>query len=81
MEPETIRRKVEEIAATGVDYIKIGFFPFGQLTACIEVLQPLASHKKLIAVLFADHRNDLRAKVWPRSSAVRRIPRRDDRHG
>lgn len=26
MEPETIRIKAEEIAATGVDYVKIGFF-------------------------------------------------------
>lgn len=58
MEPETIRRKAEEIAATGVDYIKIGFFPFGQLSACIEALRPLAQHKKLIAVLFADHRGE-----------------------
>ncbi len=27
MEPETIRAKAEEIAATGVDYVKVGFFP------------------------------------------------------
>ncbi|TDQ33599.1 (5-formylfuran-3-yl)methyl phosphate synthase [Phyllobacterium brassicacearum] len=70
MEPETIRRKVEEIAATGVDYIKIGFFPFGQLTACIEVLQPLASHKKLIAVLFADHRNEYEEGLAERFAAA-----------
>ena len=27
MVPETIRAKAEEIAATGVDYVKVGFFP------------------------------------------------------
>ncbi len=54
MHPETIRGKVEEVAATGVDYIKIGFFPTAQLDACIEALKPLVTHGKLIAVLFAD---------------------------
>ncbi|KXF77525.1 dihydroneopterin aldolase [Paramesorhizobium deserti] len=55
MEPETIERQVEAIAATGVDYIKIGFFPSDRLAQCIEALAGLAEHKKLIAVLFADH--------------------------
>ncbi len=58
MQPEIIRGKIEEIAATGVDFIKIGFFPSDQLAACVEVVKPLTSHKKLIAVLFADHRNE-----------------------
>lgn len=70
MEPQTIRRKVEKMAATGVDYIKIGFFPFGQLAACIEALQPLASHKKLIAVLFADHRNEYEEGLAARFAAA-----------
>ena len=55
MHPDTIRSKVEEIAATGIDYLKVGFFPNAQLDACIKVLKPLATHGKLIAVLFADH--------------------------
>ncbi|RWN69294.1 MAG: hypothetical protein EOR99_05050 [Mesorhizobium sp.] len=54
MEPETIRAKAEEIAATGVDYVKIGFFPSANAVACAEVLTPLAARTKLIAVLFAD---------------------------
>ena len=33
MVPETIRVKTEEIAATGVDYVKIGFFPSGDAEA------------------------------------------------
>ncbi|MGH6762042.1 MAG: (5-formylfuran-3-yl)methyl phosphate synthase [Phyllobacterium sp.] len=55
MKPEVIRAKVEEIAATGVDFIKIGFFPSDRLAACANVLQTVSKDKKLIAVLFADH--------------------------
>jgi dihydroneopterin aldolase len=54
MEPETIRAKAEEIAATGVDYVKIGFFPSENIAACAAALEPLAARTKLIAVLFAD---------------------------
>ena len=54
MEPETIRAKAEEIAATGVDYLKIGFFPSPEAAACAKALSPLAGKTKLIAVLFAD---------------------------
>ncbi|RVA02684.1 dihydroneopterin aldolase, partial [Mesorhizobium sp. M7A.F.Ca.US.002.01.1.1] len=54
MEPETIRIKAEEIAATGVDYVKIGFFPSANISACAQALEPLAARTKLIAVLFAD---------------------------
>jgi dihydroneopterin aldolase len=54
MEPEIIRAKVEEIAATGVDFVKIGFFPSGNIAACSAALAPLAARTKLIAVMFAD---------------------------
>jgi dihydroneopterin aldolase len=54
MEPGTIRAKAEEIAAAGVDYVKIGFFPSANAAACADALAPLARRKKLIAVLFAD---------------------------
>lgn len=59
MEPELIRAKAEEIAATGVDYVKIGFFPSNNAAACAEALAPLAARTKLIAVLFADLEPDL----------------------
>lgn len=59
MEPELIRAKAEEIAATGVDYVKIGFFPSDNAAACAEALAPLAARTKLIAVLFADLGPDL----------------------
>ncbi len=54
MEPEIIRAKAEEIAATGVDFVKIGFFPSGNIAACSAALAPLAARTKLIAVMFAD---------------------------
>lgn len=54
MEPEMIRAKAREIAATGVDYVKIGFFPSENAAACAAALASLAGHTKLIAVLFAD---------------------------
>ncbi|TIM26519.1 MAG: hypothetical protein E5Y63_28905 [Mesorhizobium sp.] len=54
MEPETIRAKAEEIAAAGVDYVKIGLFPSANVSACAAALAPLAARTKLIAVLFAD---------------------------
>jgi len=54
MEPETLRAKAEEIAATGVDYVKIGFFPSANAPACAAALAAVAARTKLIAVLFAD---------------------------
>lgn len=54
MEPEIIRAKAEEIAATGVDFVKVGFFPSGNIAACSAALAPLAARTKLIAVMFAD---------------------------
>src|SRR5262245_30766960 len=54
MEAETIRSKAEEIAATGVDYVKVGFFPSASAEACAKALAALAGKTKLIAVLFAD---------------------------
>src|SRR5258707_716584 len=54
MVPKTIYAKAEEIAATGVDYVKVGFFPSADAEACAQALAPLAPRTKLIAVLFAD---------------------------
>jgi dihydroneopterin aldolase len=48
MEPETIRLKAEEIAATGVDYVKLGFFPSPNGARCAEALAQLAGRAKLI---------------------------------
>lgn len=46
---------VEAMAATGVDYVKIGFFPGGDRDGVLQALAPVAARGiRLIAVLFAD---------------------------
>lgn len=55
MQPEIVVKAVAEMAQTGVDYIKIGFFPGGDWLAVITALQPQVQQGlRLIAVLFAD---------------------------
>jgi uncharacterized protein (UPF0264 family) len=58
MQPEMIYHAVKAMAETGVDYIKIGFFPGGDWPGTIAKLNPLARKLKLIAVLFADTQPD-----------------------
>ncbi|MGR9073294.1 MAG: (5-formylfuran-3-yl)methyl phosphate synthase [Gammaproteobacteria bacterium] len=58
--PEPVFRKVEDMAATGVEYVKIGFFPGGDWPGTVLRLSRLTRRgTKLIAVLFADARPDL----------------------
>lgn len=59
MVPAVLHDAVAALAATGVDYVKIGFFPSNAPAACIDALRPLASRVKLIAVLFADKVPDI----------------------
>lgn len=59
MHPYTIRTKAEEITATGVGYVKVGFFPSDEAAGCARTLAPLARRTKLVAVLFADRAPDL----------------------
>jgi len=57
--PEIIYQAVKAMAETGVDYIKIGFFPGADWQGSIESLSVLAQQDiALIAVLFADTRPD-----------------------
>ncbi len=59
MQSGLVCQAVEAMAATGVDYIKIGFFPGGDWPACIDGLSVIARQGyALIAVLFADTRPD-----------------------
>ena len=59
MLPELVFNAVQDMAATGVDYVKIGFFPEGDHRAVIEKLAMLTGQgRALIAVLFADARLD-----------------------
>lgn len=59
MIPEIIVSAVTDMAATGVDYIKIGFFPGGDWQGTLDALTPLAqAGLALIGVLFADAASD-----------------------
>ncbi len=61
MQPELVYQAVTAMAETGVDYIKIGFFPGGDWPGTIEKLATLTFPDRniaLIAVLFADARPD-----------------------
>ncbi|HIG91157.1 MAG TPA: hypothetical protein EYQ77_01855 [Methylococcaceae bacterium] len=60
LEPETITATVNRIAKTGVDYIKIGFFPQGDPLSTLQSLVPATQQgTKLIAVFFADQPMEL----------------------
>lgn len=60
MQADTIFNAVEKMAATGVDYVKIGFFPEGDWLPVIQQLQTLTKTGiQLIAVLFADQNPNL----------------------
>ena len=60
MQAEVIVNAVKAMAGTGVDYIKIGFFPDQNWSEVITKLATLTQGQlKLIAVLFADQRPDL----------------------
>ncbi|MFZ2406118.1 MAG: (5-formylfuran-3-yl)methyl phosphate synthase [Methylobacter sp.] len=58
MQPEIIYQAVKAMAGTGVDYVKIGFFPGGDWQGTIEKLATLPLTVNLIAVLFADTQPD-----------------------
>ena len=60
MQPEVIFNAVQLMAQTGVDYIKIGFFPGDDWLGTLKKLSESTSQKQaLIAVLFADTQPDL----------------------
>lgn len=59
MESTQIYRAVEEMAATGVDYVKVGLFPHDGMPDCLIGLQPLAAQGvSLVGVMFADKQPD-----------------------
>lgn len=60
MEADLIFTAVQNTAQTGVDYIKIGFFPADNWQAIIDKLALLTQQNlRLIAVLFADQKPNL----------------------
>lgn len=57
--PPAVRAAVEEMAASGVDIVKIGIFA-GDLAGTLAALAPVAARGvRLVAVAFADRRPDL----------------------
>lgn len=61
MQPELVLTAVNEMWATGVDYVKIGLFPGGDWQASITGLKPVSSSgARLIAVFFGDCDPDTR---------------------
>lgn len=59
-EPELLVRAGRAMAATGVDYVKIGLFPGPHQRDCVAALAQLAAAgKRLVIVLFADREPDL----------------------
>ena len=60
MQPDPVFNAVKAMAETGVDYIKIGFFPGDDWHGTIKKLSALTEQNHaLIAVLFADAQPDL----------------------
>ncbi|MDD5037306.1 MAG: (5-formylfuran-3-yl)methyl phosphate synthase [Methylococcaceae bacterium] len=60
MQPQRVLEAVEAMAATGVDYVKIGFFPAGDWSGTLDALVPVAERGfRLVAVLFGDRKPDL----------------------
>jgi dihydroneopterin aldolase len=60
MQPEIIVDAARRLAATGINYLKVGLFPDERREACIEALAPLAAQIKIIGVMFADLGADVR---------------------
>lgn len=54
MAPASMLSAVEQMAATGVNFIKLGVFAHPRAAACIEALSPVTRHARLIAVFLAD---------------------------
>lgn len=54
MEPREMSTAVERMAATGVNYVKIGFFAHSRAFNCALALTRPSRNTRLIAVLFAD---------------------------
>src|SRR6201993_5147316 len=49
MDPDAVASSVQEIARTGVDYVKIGFYPGLQQKACVHALAHVGRQTRLVA--------------------------------
>ena len=53
-DPRAMREAVRLTAATGVDYVKVGFFATESLDACLRAISQLTADQAVVAVLCAD---------------------------
>jgi FolB domain-containing protein len=58
MQPEALAAAAAAVAATGVQYVKVGLLPHPRREACIARLAAPARDTRLIGVLFADRETD-----------------------
>jgi (5-formylfuran-3-yl)methyl phosphate synthase len=54
LDPVALTQAAQRVAATGVDFVKLGLLPGAALPACIEALAPLAARYRTVAVFFGD---------------------------
>ena len=54
MDPLVLRAAALDMAATGVDIVKLGLFPAATLGDCIDGMAAIATRHMLVGVLFAD---------------------------
>ena len=59
MEADVILGAAERMAATGVDYVKVGLFPGVGRADCIRALASIARRTPIVGVMFADRESDL----------------------
>lgn len=53
-DPELLSQAISRTAATGVDYVKVGFFGTDNLPACLKAVSHFTANQAIVAVLFAD---------------------------
>jgi dihydroneopterin aldolase len=59
MEACAVADGVERVAALGVDLVKVGLFPGGDVAGCLRALEGVAARgARIVAVLFADRAPD-----------------------
>ena len=54
LDPVALTQAAHRVAATGVDFVKLGLLPGAALADCIEALAPLAARHRTVAVFFGD---------------------------
>ncbi len=62
-EPTLLLEQAQHIAATGVDWVKVGFYPGGDWQGCLDALAPLARRVAMVGLMFADRTPDPRQRI------------------